>query len=182
MRSFGKPGWLLVAAIAYAQSPARDHIDAGAKEMLASFDTAFELRAAQFSSAEIRLGELAARKAVDLNVKALGRQIADDQTKARDQLQSIAHRENMTLPNIPDASDESAYQRLSQLSGVAFDRTYLSTVSKDHERDSKDFQKEVRRGKNEDIKNFALQTLPLIEERMEKIRALESKAATRSAP
>ncbi len=158
-----------------AQNAAGDHIDTGANQMLNSPDKAFAITAAQGGMAEIKMGKLAVEKAGAPDVKAFGQQMVDDHTKANDQLASVAKQENMTLPSGMTAKDEAIYSRLEKLSGAAFDKAYVSDMLKDHEADVKEFRKEAHAGKDSNIKNFAEQTLPVLQEHLENIKSIHLK-------
>lgn len=168
-------GILYGPLIVTAQNTSGDHIDTGANEMLRSLDKAFAISAAQGGIAEVKMGRLAAEKASAPDVKAFGQQMVDDHTKANDQLASVVKQEYMILPSDLTAKDEAMYNRLAKLSGVAFDKAYVADMLKDHDADVKEFQKEVRRGKDPNIKNFAEQTLPVLQEHLEKIKSIHSK-------
>ncbi len=165
----------------WAQIAVRDHIDTGTNQMLKSRDTAFALNVAQGGAAEVKLGKLAADKASDRDVKAFGQQMVDDHTKANDQLASVCHQENMTLPSGMTAKDEAQYNRLQNLSGAAFDKAYVADMLRDHEAAVKEFQKEARAGKDSTLKNFAAQTLPVLQGHLEKIKSIHSKMGGRSS-
>lgn len=158
-----------------AQNASGNHIDTGANQMLRSSDTAFAINAAQDGNAEVKVGKLAAGKASAQDVKAFGQQMVDDHTKANDQLASVAREEHMTLPSGLTAKDEAMYNRLEKLSGVAFDKAYVADMVKDHQADVKEFEKEQRTGKDPAIKSFAAQTLPVLQEHLEKIKSIHSK-------
>lgn len=164
-----------------AQNASGDHIDTGANQMLKSPDKAFAIRAAQGGAAEVKMGKLASEKASDPDVKAFGQQMADDHTTANDQLTSVAKQENMTLPSNLTAKDEAMYNRLEKLSGVAFDKAYVADMLKDHEADVKEFQKEAHSGQDAAIKNFAAQTLPVLQEHLGKMKAIHSKMGSGSS-
>jgi len=108
-------------------------------------------------------------------VKAFGQQMVDDHTKAGDQLKAVAQQENMTLPETLNSKDQAIYDRLSKLSGAAFDKAYIADMVKDHEMDVKEFQKEATHGKDSNIKNFASQTLPVLEGHLDKAKSIHSK-------
>jgi len=158
-----------------AQNASGDRIDAGATKMLKSPDTAFAINAAQGGTAEVKMGKLAVEKASDPDVKAFGQQMIDDHTKANDQLASVARQEYMTLPSELTAKDEAMYSRLEKLSGAAFDKAYVAGMLKDHEADLKEFEKEMRTGKDPNIKNFAAQTLPVLQDHLERVKSIHSK-------
>jgi putative membrane protein len=65
-----------------------------------------------------------------------------------------------------NAKDQAVYDRLSQLHGAEFDRAYMQDMVKDHKNDIAEFQKEANRGKNEDLKSFASETLPTLQEHL----------------
>ena len=163
-----------------AQNTGTAHIDTGAKQMLASGDKAFAMKAAQGGMAEVQMGKLAADKGNSPDVKAFGQQMVDDHTKANDQLKSVADGESMTLPTGMNAKDQAEYDRLSKLSGDAFDKAYVRGMVKDHEMDVKEFQRESTHGQDPQIKNFASQTLPVLEGHLSKIKAIQSKMVSGS--
>ena len=158
-----------------AQDTSNQHMDTGAKKMMKSSDTTFATKAAQGGLAEVKMGQLAADKASNPDVKAFGQQMVDDHTKANDQLKSVAQSENMTLPTDVNAKQQAMYDKLSQLSGADFDKAYVKGMVMDHQEDVKEFQKEANSGKDPQIKSFASQTLPVIQGHLDKIKAIQAK-------
>lgn len=65
------------------------------------------------------------------------------------------------------------YDRLSKLSGDSFDRSYARDMVKDHSKDVAEFQKEAKNGRDENIKNFAAQTLPTLQSHLDQARQME---------
>ncbi|MBV9294408.1 MAG: DUF4142 domain-containing protein [Acidobacteriaceae bacterium] len=165
----------LSPAIVQAQDAGGEHMDTGAKKMMKSADTAFAMKAAQGGMAEVKLGKLAADKASNPDVKAFGQQMVDDHSKANDDLKSTADKEGMTLPSDVNAKQQAMYDRLSKLSGAAFDRAYVNDMVKDHEEDVKEFQREANSGKDAQIKDFASRTLPVIQGHLDKIKSIRAK-------
>ncbi len=144
-------------------------------------DSHFAMKAAQGGMAEVKMGQLAQSKGNSEGVKAFGKMMVDDHTKANEQLQQVASKENVTLPSEVDHADQMNYQRLSQLSGPDFDKMYIQLMVKDHQTDVAEFQKEAKDGKDEGIKNFAAQTLPTLQEHLQKARELERTIGTSAA-
>jgi len=89
---------------------------------------------------------------------------------AGDQLKAAAQKENITLPASPDSKEQQIYDRLARLSGSAFDRAYAKDMVEDHEKDLADFQNEANNGQDENIKAFAAQTIPMIQEHLNQAR------------
>lgn len=148
--------------------------DMGSDKMMKSPDARFAMKAAQGGMAEVQLGQLAGQKASNPEVKAFGQQMVDDHSKANDQLKSVAAKENMTLPSTPDSKDQALYTKLQNASGAEFDKLYVKSMVKDHQEDVKEFQKEADKGKNSQIKNFAAQTLPVLQQHLSKIQSIQS--------
>src|SRR5579885_1157926 len=96
----------------------------GAAKNSKKMDDMFAKKAAEGGMAEVELGKLAADKGTSPDVKAFGQRMVDDHTKANDQLKSVASQENIALPTDINAKDKAEKDRLSKLSGAAFDRAY----------------------------------------------------------
>lgn len=158
-----------------AQDTGSARLDSGSKLMLASPDTAFAMRAAQTDLAEIRLGKLAAEKASDADVRSFGKQMVDDYVKASDQLRVAARQLGMTLPDVMSAKDQETYDRLTRLSGSAFDKAYIDRTLKDHEAQLKASRREALTGKNPDIRGFASQMALTLQDHLDRLRMIQSK-------
>lgn len=163
----------LCSVTVQAQDTSSQQMDNGAKKMMNSADATFAMKAAQGGMAEVQMGQLAAQKASSPDVKAFGQQMADDHSKANDNLKSVAQAENMTLPTSLNGKDSAEYTKLQGLSGTDFDREYVRDMVKDHEMDVRAFQKEANSGKDPQIKNFAQQTLPVLQEHLSKIKSIQ---------
>jgi putative membrane protein len=158
-----------------AQDTSTPKMDQGAKKMMKSHDTAFAMEAARGGMAEVEMGKLAADKADNADVKAFGQQMADDHTKANDKLKEVAEKQNLTLPTTITAKQQAMYDMLKTKSGADFDKAYVDAMVKDHEQDVKAFQREANNGKDEQIKAFASETLPVLQGHLEKIKSIQSK-------
>lgn len=165
---------LLGPKVGLGQNTGNQHMDSGSQKMLSSADTTFAMRAAQGGTAEVQLGQLAAQRASNPEVKAFGQHMVDDHSKANDNLKSIAQSENMTLPTSLNGKDQAEYTKLQGLSGADFDREYVKFMVKDHEEDIKEFQKQVSKGKDPRMKAFAQQTLPTLQEHLSRIQSIQS--------
>jgi putative membrane protein len=147
--------WAVLAHQENVQKPAR-----------AMSDAIFAKKAAQGGMAEVKLGTLAQEKGTSDSVKKFGQRMVEDHTKAGDELKRAAAQENITLPEDISAKDKATYDSLSKLSGAAFDRAYARDMVKDHEEDLAEFNKEASGGKNPAIKDFATQTLPILQDHL----------------
>src|SRR3954469_20837026 len=140
-----------------------------------SSDTAFVKKAAQGGLAEVELGQLATQKASSEDVKKFGQRMVDDHTKANDQLKQIAGNKGVTLPTDLNSKDQAMKERLSKLDGEKFDQAYMKNMVRDHTKDVSEFRKESTSGKDSDLKSFASQTLPTLEDHLKEAKNIAPK-------
>ncbi len=143
-------------------------------------DSNFATKAAAGGMAEVQFGQLALKNASSGDVKAFAQKMVDDHTKANNKLKDVAAKDNITLPSSMDSKDQAAYDRLSKLTGPAFDRAYMRDMVSDHKKDVAAFQKEANNGGNSDVKNFASETLPTLQEHLKLAQDTESKTMSAS--
>lgn len=130
-------------------------------------DAAFMRHAAADSLAEIQMGHIALDKSSSAQVKELAQRIIDDHTKANDQLMSIAERQQVTLPTEPTPMQKQEADKLKAMSGAAFDQAYARAMVKDHRKAIKMFGMESRKASDNDVKQFASATLPVLKTHLE---------------
>ena len=148
---------LLLPANGHGKTAASDKADPGA--------TQFLKEAASGGMAEVKLGGLAEQRAASDDVKNFGKRMVNDHTKANEDLKRVAAEKNVTLPSDVDHKDKEVYDRLSKLSGKAFDRAYMDLMVKDHEQDVAEFEKAAR-SKDPAVQAFAERTLPTLKDHL----------------
>jgi putative membrane protein len=153
---------------------AADKASSGSSQ-LSAMDKHFVRKAAQGGLAEVELGKLATQKASSDDVKKFGQRMVDDHTKANDQLKQLAQQKGIDLPTQPDAKDKATMDRLQKLSGDQFDKAYMQTMVKDHTKDVSEFQKASQSAKDPDVKNFAAQTLPTLQDHLKEAKNIAPK-------
>lgn len=141
-----------------------------------SKDHAFMVKAAQGGLAEVQLGQLAQQNGQSQQVKDFGKRMQDDHTKANDQLKQLASQKGVTLPDSPTAHDKAEYERLSKLKGESFDKAYSKMMVTDHKKDVSEFQKESNSGMDSDVKSFASQTLPTLQDHLKMAEQMNGSA------
>jgi len=112
------------------------------------------------------LGQLSQDKGSNQAVKNFGDRMVKDHTKSNDELKAVATKKGVTLRDSMNAKDKALYDRLSGLSGDAFDKAYMRAMIRDHEEDVSEFRKESESAKDSDVRQFAAQTLPTLEEHL----------------
>jgi putative membrane protein len=125
--------------------------------------------------AEVELGQLAADKAANPDVKEFAQRMVKDHSQANDQLKQIAMQKGVTLPTSPSKKNQATKDRLSKLSGDAFDKAYMADMVKDHKKDVAAFQRESSSGQDPDVKQFASQTLPTLQDHLKQAETVTPK-------
>ena len=124
----------------------------------------FVEQAASDNMAEIELSRLALDKSQNSEVKNLAQTVVDDHQKSLDKLKSIANDQKFPIPTSATTQAKQEYQKLSKLSGNDFDRQYLMLMQKDHKRAVQTFQQASNQLQNDDLKSYADQTLPTLQQ------------------
>jgi len=143
-------------------------------------DSTFAKDAAQGGMAEVKLGQLAEERGSSQEVKNFGRRMVEDHSKANDQLKQTAATDNITLPSGTSMEDRHTYDQLSKLSGAEFDRAYANDMVRDHEKDISAFQKEAQDGHNRQMKDFASQTLPTLQDHLRMAKRMQEAVGAKS--
>ena len=133
---------------------------------LSSADKHFVKEAAEGGLAEVELGNLAENKASSQEVKDFAQRMVKDHSKANDQLKETAQKIGVSLPGHPSPTQMAEKKKLETKSGADFDRAYMSTMVNDHRQDVAAFKHEAANGKNVDVKSFASNTLPTLQEHL----------------
>jgi len=141
-------------------------------------DKRFMKDAADGGMAEVELGQLASSKGSSDEVKKFGQRMVDDHGKANDKLKQLAQSKNVELPNEPSAKHKATKRRLEKLSGEQFDHAYVAEMLKDHKKDVSEFERESKNAKDPDVKEFASQTLPTLQEHLKEVQKMAPEQRT----
>ncbi|MEO8257677.1 MAG: DUF4142 domain-containing protein [Acidobacteriota bacterium] len=140
-------------------------------------DQAFVVQTAKSGMAEVELGKLASEKASSAKVKAFAQRMVTDHGKAGDELKALAATKQIVLPAMPDPEHKAMHDRLAQLSGAEFDRAYVREMVAGHRKAVDSFTMESTSGKDNDLKAWAMKTLPTVREHLRMIEELDKDAS-----
>lgn len=129
-------------------------------------DQSFIKEAAMGDMAEVQLGNLAKQKASSNDVRQFGDRMVADHSKNSDEVKRLAQQKNVQLPTDLDATHKAVVERLSKLSGSAFDKAYMREMLSDHKSDVKTFKRESKGARDSAVKSFASNTLPTLEDHL----------------
>jgi putative membrane protein len=123
---------------------------------------------------EISSGKLAVQKAKRPDVRAFGQMMIADHSKAEAELMQLANSKGFQVPaeatNTPPPD-----LNLVKVSGDDFDRLYIHDMVPVHRTTVNMFQDYSLTGKNPDVKAFATQMLPTLNEHLAAIKAIDNK-------
>ncbi len=137
--------------------------------------TDFMNKAAAGGMMEVELGKLAQDKASSQQVKDFGKMMVDDHTLANNNLMAVAKSKNVTLPTTITDAQRKDMDDLSKKTGKDFDKAYVKMMVDDHKDDIKDFKDAQGKVADNDVKNFIINTLPVLQKHLNAIEAIKSK-------
>jgi putative membrane protein len=76
-------------------------------------------------------------------------------------------------PAQPGKSESNERAKLEKLNGQAFDKAFVKQIVQDHQKDIKYFQKEQNSLQDAQLKSFAQQTLPVLQEHLQMAQQTE---------
>ena len=139
---------------------------------LSTAEKTFVTKAAKGNFAEVELGKLASEKSSNPDVKAFGEQMVADHSKANDNLKPIADSNGVQWPTHLTGEPKTLYDRLSKLSGPAFDKIYVGAMVQDHQKDAKAYETESGKVKDSQLKSYVDQTLPVVQQHLSHIQSI----------
>jgi len=146
---------------------------ANAETTISMADTNFILAAAQGGMTEVKLGELAATNGMRDDVKNFGQIMVKDHTAINDDLKALASQKGVKLPDGLDAKHQAMVDKLTALTGSAFDDAYIAAMIKGHKMDARAFKAEAAATTDADIKSFLDKSIPVVEAHLQHITAMK---------
>jgi len=135
-------------------------------------DIRFVKAAAISNYTEVMLGKLDTAKALDVNVKAFGAMMITVHTTADSLLKTIANPLGLSTPDSLDNAHIALKVQLTALSGRAFDSVYIHSQVSDHQAAVDLYQAEIAGGQQGQLKLFASNHLPLLQDHLQAATAL----------
>ncbi len=132
----------------------------------------FAMEAAKGGMMEVQLGQHAQQNAMNQRVKDFGAMLVQDHSQASDKLKSLASSKNITLPASVDNDKMDDMSDLIKKKGKDFDKAYMNMMVKDHKKDISNYQKAANDLNDQDLRNFAAQTLPTLQKHLDSAQAI----------
>jgi putative membrane protein len=140
----------------------------------------FLTNAASGGMVEVQLGNLAAQKATNEDVKRYGERLAADHGQLGQKLQQMASNMGVRLSQDLTPEQQNLVSNLEKLSGKAFDREFIKAMINDHTKDIAAFERAANQATNADIKQFATEALPTLRDHLKTARELAGKVGAKA--
>jgi putative membrane protein len=135
-------------------------------------DDEFVQRVAADVLAEVQLARLAAERATRPEVRDLARSLAEEQSRAYEDLKAIAAQKKFVLPSEPRSEQKDQIAQLEGLRGAAVDEAYLTTTTASRAQAVALFDQTAGAWGDPDVKRWADRLLPTLKLRLARARAL----------
>lgn len=131
-------------------------------------DHAILEKASEGQQIEISLGDLAAQRATNRQVKKYAQQMVEDHKKIAEDLELLALKKGITIFPSGNHHQQQKLEVLSRLSSHAFDREYMDYSIQHHGTSVEEFKRGVGIVQDQDIKQWVKLVLPMLEDHQEK--------------
>ena len=153
---------LSVAVPAFAQQTWRSGDNWRRNGTLSERDRNFIYEVSRDGYAEVRIGRLAENRATSNAIRDFARRMIEDHRTADRELKSLADSKGLRLARSMGADGQALYNRLSNLSGAAFDNAYVRAMRIDHRKAVNAFEEESRVARDRDLRRWVDNTLPAL--------------------
>ena len=149
-----------------------------AAQALTADEQTFIQKAATSDQTEIKLARLALERASIPEIKQFAQTMVTDHTKSTSLLQPIAVDHSVVLSENPEPQADENFKRLEELSGAAFDRTYIEIMVTDHEEMLHAFEVEAAKAADSKLKDFIATVQPVVAHHLEMAKAIRQNEKT----
>ena len=126
---------------------------------------------------EIQAGQLAAQRAQDDQIKQFARQMVQDHTQANQQLKQAAQSKQIQVQEQLDPVHQAKLQKLQKLPAQEFGRKYINSQVAGHMMSVLEFRYQSENLQDPQLKQWAAQTLPKLEEHLKHATEIATKQA-----
>ena len=124
---------------------------------------------------EVALGRLAQERGANADVRAFGATMVEKHTMAGTELKRIANRHNVPAAPRPGGNGGD-FDRLSKLTGDAFDRAYIELMVDNHDDALEALEKKANDGdEHADVRDWAAKMVPDVRAHLERAKNLRER-------
>ncbi len=145
-------------------------------ELSANFtDQGFVKMACMANTAEVKVCELALTKSKNDNVRSFAEHMSADHARLGRQLTDLAADKGWAVSDTIDSQHKTAMGQMAKLNGADFDKRYATGQVRDQEDAVGLFKLAVEKASDPDLKGWAKETLPKLQDDLKMARDLEEK-------
>ena len=104
----------------------------------------FLKKAIEGNFAEVSMGDLAQKNGQSDDVKSYGKMLSTDHGTANQKAMDAAKGLGMNPPTGPNAKQKADYDKMSKMSGTAFDKMFATHMVADHQKDIAEYKKATK--------------------------------------
>jgi putative membrane protein len=138
----------------------------GTTTALSAKDRTFMKNAAKGGMEEVEMGKMAQQQGQSADVKKFGQRMVTDHSKANNELMALAAKKGVAF-----GSEKAKGEKF----GANFDKEYMASMVKDHQKDLAEFQDEAKNGSDPDVKAFANKGADMVSKHLALARQTQSK-------
>jgi putative membrane protein len=165
----------LALGLAAAASAQTSTSDSSGSSTLAHRDRSFMEKAAENSSQELALSQLAADHSQNSDVKEFAAKMVSDHTALNSKLMALASQKGVSLDKYVTKGQQDDYDSLSKENGPDFDKDYLKHMVKGHTDTVELFKSEGAKSHDSDLAGFANDNVMTIQHHLDMAQSLEQK-------
>ena len=123
-------------------------------------DQQFLMDAADMSMEQIKMGQLAQKKSINIDIQEFGIALEEGHTKLLNDLMPLAKSKSVTMPSALMDKSQQAYNQLNMTAINYFNKAYCDIAVSRHQEAIAKFQKAATESAEDDIKRWAVSKLP----------------------
>jgi putative membrane protein len=123
-------------------------------------DQQFLMDAADMSMEQIKMGQLAQKKSINIDIQEFGVALEGGHTKLLNDLMPLAKSKSVSIPSALTDKSQQAYNQLNMNAINYFNKAYCDIAVSRHQDAITKFQKESTESADDDIKRWAVSKLP----------------------
>lgn len=129
---------------------------------------------------EVKVSENAAMNATDPEVKKIAAMMVEAHTKMNTDVAGLASQKNVTLPTDLTDDQRKCIEKLTEKSGLDYDKEYISDLKDKHEKTLKMLEKVSDKCDDPEIKNWATNSIPEVRHHLDMVNAAHENLKNRN--
>lgn len=134
---------------------------------VSEMDAQFLKEVQEINQEEIMLGQLAQSNATAADTKDLGKMMEESHTRCENELNDLVTKKSVVLMAVSTDNAMDAQKKLSDKTGMDFDKKYCDMMIDGHKKAIEKFEKASTECNDADVKAFAMNILPQLREHLD---------------